>query len=126
MHFEKAESTLQPLVEFPMCVKLVLTWIYLFRRQIGVRTGTLFAVVAIAGLISNPIGGALITKWKGNFTGLKIFCGIMCLGGYVFPFAANERSLTGTVPPSWPSHAFDSLGSSLLPKCELKYGLRRI
>ena len=50
-------------------------------RQIGVRTGTLFAVIAIAALISNPIGGELITRWNGSFTGLQIYCGVMTFAG---------------------------------------------
>lgn len=50
-------------------------------RQIGVRTGTLFAIISIAALISNPIGGTLITRWNGAYTGLQIYCGVMCLAG---------------------------------------------
>ncbi|KAK4539674.1 hypothetical protein LTR36_010437 [Oleoguttula mirabilis] len=52
-------------------------------RQIGVRTGTWFAIISIAALISNPIGGVLITRWNGKYTGLQIFCGVMCLAGQV-------------------------------------------
>lgn len=50
-------------------------------RQIGVRTGTVFAIISIAALISNPIGGAIITRWHGSYTGLQIFAGVMCTGG---------------------------------------------
>jgi len=52
-------------------------------RQIGVRTGTLFAIISIAALISDPIGGTLITRWNGRYTGLAVYCGTMCIGGYV-------------------------------------------
>ncbi|KAK3074516.1 hypothetical protein LTR53_002998 [Teratosphaeriaceae sp. CCFEE 6253] len=52
-------------------------------RQIGVRTGTLFAVISVAALIGNPIGGQLITRWHGSFTGLQIYCGVMTLAGAV-------------------------------------------
>lgn len=53
-------------------------------RQIGVRTGTVFAIISIAALVSNPIGGALITRWHGSYTGLQIYAGVMCAAGYVF------------------------------------------
>ena len=42
-------------------------------RQIGVRTGSLFAVISIAALISQPIGGAIIQRWHGSYTGLQIY-----------------------------------------------------
>ena len=50
-------------------------------RQIGVRTGSFFAVVSIAALISQPIGGAIITRWNGAYTGLQIYAGVLCMGG---------------------------------------------
>ena len=50
-------------------------------RMIGVRTGTLFAIISFAALISNPIAGALITKWNGAYTGLQVYCGVVMLGG---------------------------------------------
>jgi MFS family permease len=50
-------------------------------RQIGVRTGSFFAVISVAALISQPIGGALITQWNGSYTGLQIYAGILCVGG---------------------------------------------
>jgi len=52
-------------------------------RQIGVRTGTMFAVISLAALVSNPIGGAIIQKWNGDYTGLQIYAGCMCAGGCV-------------------------------------------
>lgn len=52
--------------------------------KIGVRTGTLFAIICIAALIGNPIGGAIVTAWNGRFTGLQIFCGSMQAGGALF------------------------------------------
>lgn len=38
-------------------------------REIGVRTGSFFAVISVAALISQPIGGAIITRWNGAYTG---------------------------------------------------------
>lgn len=57
--------------------------------KIGVRNGTLFAIISIAALIGNPIGGALVTRWNGKFTGLQIFCGCMQAGGTVFMILAR-------------------------------------
>lgn len=50
-------------------------------RQIGVRTGTVFAIISIAALISNPIGGEIIIRWNGGFTGLQIYAGVMTTAG---------------------------------------------
>ncbi|EMC95675.1 hypothetical protein BAUCODRAFT_131489 [Baudoinia panamericana UAMH 10762] len=50
-------------------------------RQIGVRTGSLFAIIAIAALISNPIGGAILQRWDGKWTGLQAFAGVMTFAG---------------------------------------------
>ncbi|KAL1310958.1 hypothetical protein AAFC00_001179 [Neodothiora populina] len=50
-------------------------------RQIGVRTGTVFAFMAIAALCGNPIGGAIIDADQGSWVGLQIWCGVMCIVG---------------------------------------------
>lgn len=50
-------------------------------REIGVRNGTMFAIISLAALCSNPIGGALVQADGGRYTGLQVFCGIMCLAG---------------------------------------------
>ncbi|KAK5116888.1 hypothetical protein LTR62_006609 [Meristemomyces frigidus] len=60
-------------------------------RQIGVRTGTLFAIISLAALISNPIGGALITRWNGSYTGLQIYGGVMTVAGSVFIMSARVK-----------------------------------
>jgi len=60
-------------------------------QKIGVRTGTLFAIISIAALISNPIAGQLIIRWEGKYTGLQIFAGVMALGGACFMLAARIR-----------------------------------
>ncbi|KAH0258947.1 monocarboxylate permease-like protein, partial [Aureobasidium melanogenum] len=58
-------------------------------REIGVRNGTVFAIISFAALCSNPIGGALITHWDGKYTGLQIFGGIMALSGACTILAAR-------------------------------------
>ena len=58
-------------------------------RKIGVRTGTIFAIISIAALISNPIGGAIITRWNGSYTGLQIYSGIMCTSGALIILASR-------------------------------------
>ena len=50
-------------------------------RQIGVRTGTLFAIIAFAALVGNPIGGALVAGQNGGFVHLQIFSGVLLLAG---------------------------------------------
>ena len=53
-------------------------------RQIGVRSGSMFTLVAVAVLVGSPIGGALITDDHGKFTRLQLFAGCMMLGGSTF------------------------------------------
>jgi MFS family permease len=54
-------------------------------REIGVRSGTFFLAVAVAGLCGNPIGGALVQQDNGNYLYLQIFCGLtMIVGTLVF------------------------------------------
>lgn len=53
-------------------------------REIGVRNGALFACVSLAALTGVPIGGALVTKYNGDFLGLQIFAGCMLLAGSTF------------------------------------------
>ena len=69
-------------------------------RKIGVRTGSLFAIISFAALVGNPIGGSLVTRDHGKFTQLQIFGGVMMMGGatiFVFArtvqvgFALNKR-----------------------------------
>ncbi|KAL4861278.1 hypothetical protein BDV12DRAFT_208164 [Aspergillus spectabilis] len=52
-------------------------------REIGLRVGMEFAIMSIAALVSNPIGGALIDHAHGSFRDLQIFCGVVLLGGSV-------------------------------------------
>ena len=54
-------------------------------REIGVRSGTFFLAVAVAGLTGNPIGGALLSQDNGSFLYLQIFCGLtMAVGTFIY------------------------------------------
>jgi len=50
-------------------------------RQIGLRNGSLFAAMSVAGLIGNPIAGALVSDEGGRYDHLQIFSGVMLLAG---------------------------------------------
>jgi MFS family permease len=60
-------------------------------RQIGVRTGTIFTIVSIAVLISNPIAGALVTADHGGFLKLQVFAGAVMVGGCFFLVLARIK-----------------------------------
>jgi MFS family permease len=61
-------------------------------HEIGVRTGTLFAIVSFAALTGNPIGGALVPDVKhGSFEKLQIFSGVVMLVGSTFFLAARIK-----------------------------------
>lgn len=63
-------------------------------RQIGLRTGTMFAVISVAALTGSPIGGALTSREGGEYRNLQIFCGVMMLGGATM-FMAARWSVAG-------------------------------
>jgi MFS family permease len=50
-------------------------------EEIGVRVGVTFACVSFAGLVGNPIAGAIVVANDGSFWGLNVFAGVMMLSG---------------------------------------------
>jgi MFS family permease len=63
-------------------------------RRIGVRTGTIFTIMSIAVLISNPIAGALVVQGHGGYVKLQVFAGSMMAGGSIF-LILTRINLTG-------------------------------
>lgn len=63
-------------------------------REIGVRTGTMFACISIGALTGSPIGGALVTKDHGNYLYLQIFCGVVMAAGALL-FTASRHVQCG-------------------------------
>jgi MFS family permease len=55
-------------------------------RELGARTGALYAVSSFGVLVGSPIAGAIVTRENGGFSGLKIFCGVTLLVGAAFVF----------------------------------------
>lgn len=50
-------------------------------EQIGVRVGLTFACCSFAGLVGNPIAGAIVDRDNGKYWGLNVFAGIMLIAG---------------------------------------------
>jgi MFS family permease len=50
-------------------------------EQIGIRVGVVFACISFAGLVGNPIAGAIVAKNHGQYWGLNVFAGVMLLAG---------------------------------------------
>ena len=66
-------------------------------QEIGVRTGVMFSCVSFAGLVGNPIAGALMDGT--GFDKVNIFAGVVMLaGGVLFVFTrmvvANWKVMT--------------------------------
>lgn len=52
-------------------------------EQIGVRVGVTFACLSFAGLVGNPIAGAIVDHQGGKFWGLNVFSGVMLATGAI-------------------------------------------
>lgn len=63
-------------------------------RQIGMRTGIMFAVISLAALTGSPIGGALQAREGGKYLTLQVFCGVMMIAGSTV-FVLARVSLAG-------------------------------
>ncbi|OOQ87143.1 putative monocarboxylate permease [Penicillium brasilianum] len=51
-------------------------------REVGVRNGTCFSIIAFAALTGTPIGGALVPDvLTGSYTRLQVFSGVVMLAG---------------------------------------------
>lgn len=50
-------------------------------EQIGIRVGVIFACISFAGLVGNPIAGAIVDKNNGHYWGLNVFSGVMLMAG---------------------------------------------
>jgi MFS family permease len=50
-------------------------------HQIGVRVGVAFACISFAGLVGNPIAGAIVTANAGKYWGMNVFAGVMLMVG---------------------------------------------
>ncbi|KPM39568.1 hypothetical protein AK830_g7018 [Neonectria ditissima] len=58
-------------------------------RQIGIRTGTAFAVQSFGALTGSPIASAIVESQGGDYLGLKVFCGISMLASAVVYVVAS-------------------------------------
>lgn len=61
-------------------------------RELRFRSGIIQFSIAIGGLTTNPINGAILTGASG-WNGLKIFSGILCVAGTAFVLAARVRQV---------------------------------
>ncbi|KAK8147645.1 hypothetical protein G3M48_001258 [Beauveria asiatica] len=59
-------------------------------QEIGFRTGNVFFVSSIGGLVTNPISGAILGNDK-NWVGVKVFAGVFCLLGTVLVLFSRAR-----------------------------------
>jgi MFS family permease len=58
-------------------------------EEIGYRTGLMFLFASVGGLTTSPIGGAILQRDGGSYTGMKAFSGVMLLVGTGFVVAAR-------------------------------------
>lgn len=58
-------------------------------KDIGVRTGTIFAISAFAALTGSPIGGQIVADSHYSFKWMIIFSGVSCAIGTALFIAAR-------------------------------------
>ena len=58
-------------------------------KDIGVRTGTVFAISSIAALTGSPLGGRIIADSEGSFKYTIVFSGVSCAIGTALFVAAR-------------------------------------
>ena len=58
-------------------------------KDIGVRTGTTFAIASIAALTGSPLGGRIISDSEGSFKYTIVFSGVSCAIGTALFMAAR-------------------------------------
>lgn len=63
-------------------------------KDIGVRTGTIYAIASIAALTGSPLGGRIIADSHGSFRYTIVFSGVSCAIGTAL-FVAARISLAG-------------------------------
>lgn len=63
-------------------------------KEIGVRTGIVFSISAVAALTGSPIGGQIITDSHGSFQNTMIFGGTSCAIGTAL-FLITRINLAG-------------------------------
>ena len=63
-------------------------------KDIGVRTGTAFAISSIAALTGSPLGGRIIADSEGSFKYTIVFSGVSCAIGTAL-FVAARISIGG-------------------------------
>ncbi|TPR04004.1 hypothetical protein CAN33_002965 [Aspergillus niger] len=65
-------------------------------REIGYWAGLNFFFASIAGLVTGPIGGAILAQDDGSYWGMKVYSGVLLLAGSVVVLGTRLR-LTGMV-----------------------------
>ena len=65
--------------------------------QIGYRTGLLYLFASFGGLTTNPIAGAILAEWNGDYTGMKIFSGVLLLAGVACIVVTRMMATNGEV-----------------------------
>jgi MFS transporter, MCT family, aspergillic acid transporter len=57
--------------------------------EVGYRLGLVYLVVSVPALIMAPLGGAILQHAANGWLSVKVFSGVMCLGGSVIIFGAR-------------------------------------
>lgn len=63
-------------------------------KEIGTRTGLVFAIGSLAGLSGSPIGGQIIEASSGSLRYMMVFAGVNCIIGTLF-FVVARLNLGG-------------------------------
>jgi MFS family permease len=59
-------------------------------RKMGVRSGSMYVLSAFGALVGSPIGGAIVGRQDGGYSGLIVFAGVALLVGTGFAVASRQ------------------------------------
>ncbi|KAF2665743.1 monocarboxylate permease-like protein [Microthyrium microscopicum] len=62
-------------------------------KQLGVRTGVMYAFSSTGVLVGGPIAGAIVAAQGGGYSGLKIFAGVTWFVGVVFAIFSRTAQI---------------------------------
>ena len=73
----------------PVMRQAVTGWTYIVPGRSEFRNVDIVGVLCRSDRGTSPIGGAILERWHGDYTGMKIYSGVMMLSGAALVFVSR-------------------------------------